>query len=462
MDRYVPLPASPAVVTDQRLRDRLHRMVDTFSQKPNASIPQSTANRNDMDAAYHFFDNKRVHPTAIVASCLPQTLETLAGSDRVLAIQDTTDTNHDHLRQTTGLGYTDGANTKGLKVHTTLAVRSDGMPVGILTQQIWTRPFDQKGKAGKRRQRQAEDKESFRWNDHAQAVNSVISPSTTVVHVADREGDIYDWFAAPRPAHAHLLVRVAQFRRLVASQADGTVGHLGDILGRQTPLGTTTIDVPRADERPARQAELTLRVADVRMQPPHHARQRGPLPEVPVWLIEAVEEAAPPGVKAIRWCLVTTEAVSTRVEALRALREYTLRWLIERFHFTLKSGLKVEQLELETADRLGNAIGVYSQAAARILRLTYRARVEGEASPVAEFSAAELQILEGERNRRGKRRCGPITTLREALAALGQLGGHLGRKGDGPPGLKVIWRGLMALHQRLLGFLQATKTEPDS
>jgi hypothetical protein len=462
MNGYLPLPTKPAGLPDERLQDRLSLMVDTFTQKPNASIPQATGNRNDMEATYDFFDNQRVRPSVIVAECLPQTLELLHGCSRILAVQDSTDINYDHLQQTTGLGYTDGANTRGLKVHTMLAVRSDGLPVGILSQQIWIRPFDAKGKADKRRQRQAADKESFRWNDHAQAANAALPKHVTVIHIADREGDIYDWFAATRPAHAHLLVRVAQFRRNVASQADGTVGHLEDILAKQPSLGTTMIDVPRADERPPRQAQLTLRIASVHLQPPHNALQRSQLPEVPVWLIEASEEGAPAGAVAIRWCLVTTEPVATLADALRALREYKLRWLIERFHFTLKSGLRVEQLELETADRLGNAVAVYSQTAARILRLTYSGRVEPEASASEEFSAPELKILEGERDRRSKRRCGPIVTLREALAALGHLGGHLGRKGDGPPGLKVLWRGLMALHQRLLGFLQATQSEPDS
>src|SRR3989442_6202163 len=88
MDSYAPLLATPAVLPDQRLRDRLRLLVDTFSHKPNASIPQATGNRNDMDATYLFFANQRVCPPAIVADCLPQTLQLLAGCNRVLAVQD--------------------------------------------------------------------------------------------------------------------------------------------------------------------------------------------------------------------------------------------------------------------------------------------------------------------------------------------------------------------------------------
>jgi hypothetical protein len=40
---------------------------------------------------------------------------------------------------------------------------------------------------------------------------------------------------------------------------------------------------------------------------------------------------------------------------------------------------------------------------------------------------------------------------------LGKLGGHLGRKGDGEPGVLVLWRGWMRLYEsvEMLHSLQA-------
>ena len=114
---------------------------------------------------------------------------------------------------------------------------------------------------------------------------------------------------------------------------------------------------------------------------------------VPVWALEAWEEQPPAGGGAICWRLVTTEPLDTWADARRALREYLLRGLIERLHDVLKSGCRIEQLQLTSADRLANAVAVYSQVAVRILRLTYRLRLEPDVAATEEFSAEELAVL---------------------------------------------------------------------
>lgn len=452
MDGYGALKGRVRGLPDKRLLARLGSMVDCFSQRPDSSIPEASEGRNDMDAAYDFFKNPRVSPAGVAAASLPFTLDNLRGALRVLCLQDTTDLNFAGLEGCEGLGYTDGHDTRGLKLHSTLAVTPDGLAAGLLTQQVWTRPFELKGKAASRRSRDAQDKESFRWQDHAQAARACLPAGVTVVHVADREADVYDWFAAERPAFAHLLVRVAQPHRLVVHGPDGAQGKLADAAQAQPVLGKHVITVPRADDRPSRQAELTLRAGGVELLPPKHAKQRSRLRPVPVWVVEAREEAAPAGAEAVHWRLVTTEPIRTWEEALRALREYVLRWLIERFHFVLKSGFRVERLQLETAGRLANAAAVYSQAAVRLMRLAYLARVAPEAPAGEEFDPDELDVLQRERDRRAKRALGPIRTIAEAVRAVAQVGGHLGRKGDGHPGVLVLWRGLKSLHHLVLGF----------
>src|SRR5205823_5860913 len=123
----------------------------------------------DMDAAYNFFANPRVRPTGVLTSALPETLDRLQGCQRLLVAQDTSDFNFSSLEQTAELGYTAGSEVRGLLLHSSLAIRADGLPLGLLTQQIWTRDPADKGHARTRRQRDARDKESFRWLDHARA-----------------------------------------------------------------------------------------------------------------------------------------------------------------------------------------------------------------------------------------------------------------------------------------------------
>jgi hypothetical protein len=193
----------------------------------------------------------------------------------------------------------------------------------------------------------------------------------------------------------------------------------------------------------------------MQVQPPSKAKKRSTLRPVLVWVIEAVEENPPPGQTSLCWRLVTTERVTTLEEIIRALQEYALRWRIERFHFVLKQGCQVEQLQLETADRLANALAVYSQVAVRLLRLTYLARVTPEAPVAEEFTAEEVAVLDRCRQKQEKKPQARVRTLAEAVRVIGRLGGHLGRKGDGPPGAKTLWRGLRRLHDQVLGFQMA-------
>jgi hypothetical protein len=347
-------------------------------------------------------------------------------------------------------------------LHSTLAVRDDGVPAGLLTQQVWARDPAHKGRAKDRRRRDALDKESYRWQDHAQAARQALPVGVTVVHVADREGDLYDWLAAVRPAHAHLLVRVAQVQRVVVQGPAGVAGPLAEVVRAAPVLGRCTLQIRRADDRPARDAVLTVRLAAVRVPPPRNAKGRSGRPAVPVWVVEAVEETPPGGCPAVCWRLVTTEPVTTWEEAQRVLREYALRWLIERLHFVLKSGCRVEQLQLIDADRLANAVAVYSQVAARVLRLTYLARLQPDRPAAAEFTEQECAVLGAyRRQHRGGADGGPPRTLAEAVRVLAQLGGYLGRKHDGPPGVQVLWRGLRSLHDIALGYQLAHPDPPE-
>ena len=86
----------------------------------------------------------------------------------------------------------------------------------------------------------------------------------------------------------------------------------------------------------------------------------------------------PNGVQPVSWLLLTTLPVRTLDEAVEKLKWYKQHWKIERFHYVLKSCCTVEELQLETAERLQNAIAIYSIIAFMILWLTYEARKNPE------------------------------------------------------------------------------------
>ncbi|MCY0903228.1 MAG: IS4 family transposase, partial [Firmicutes bacterium] len=147
----------------------------------------------------------------------------------------------------------------------------------------------------------------------------------------------------------------------------------------------------------------------------------------------------------IEWMLLTTLPITTLAEGLQCLTWYTYRWRIERYHYILKSGCQIEKLQLETKDRLMRALAVYSIVASRLLRLTYQARETPEAPCTEALSESEWRALYTATHKRTIVPKHP-PTMQTAILWIAKLGGFLGRKHDGNPGLKVLWRGFRRLH----------------
>lgn len=459
MKTYGAIASAALGLADERLKRRLVRMIDAFARSPGLTIPAAMGDRNAMDAAYAFFANdRRVSPEAIVAEQVPPLVEQVRPLGRVVIVHDTTEFHYAHHPATRGLGHLDDGHAgRGFKCHSSLVLDDAGVPLGLLHQQYWVRDLAERGKNLARKRRSATDKESYRWQDGAAACEARLPEGVACLHVADREGDLFAWFAALRRAKAELLVRVSQPHRLVvaAETLEADEEPLASVIARQEPVGSRHLHLPRSETTAAREAIITIRIVRVLLRPPQNTRQRATVPPVPAWVIEAAETSPPPGIEPIRWTLVTTQAVTDLDTALEMLEAYRWRWRIERFHYTWKSGWKIEELELETADRLANAAAVFAQVAVRVLRLTYLAREEPDRPVEAELSADEQTVLLGMAQRDGGRR---ISTLKEAVRAIARLGGFIGRKLDGEPGVKVVWRGLRRLNELVAGYRLATQS----
>jgi hypothetical protein len=182
----------------------------------------------------------------------------------------------------------------------------------------------------------------------------------------------------------------------------------------------------------------------VTVKPPEKRRNDKSLSDLRLHAILAEEVDAPKGIEPIRWLLLTTLKVNTLEEAFEKVQWYKQRWKIERFHFVLKSGCKVEELLLETYERLLNCIALYSVIAWRILWITYQSRETPEASCELCLEEHEWQALYCSANNTNKPPIKPLT-LSDAVLLIAKLGGFLARKSDGYPGVIVIWRGMQRL-----------------
>ena len=292
----------------------------------------------------------------------------------------------------------------------------------------------------KTRQRETKDKESQGWLDGLNQTQELVVKEITVVTIADSEADIFDLFRQERPENSHLLIRGTHNRKV-----DHTAKYLHQAIRATPACGTLVVSIKRNPESSARTAELTIRYAALEVDVPRHHIGRSQFKPVKLQVVLAEEENPPPDVSPISWLWLTTLEINSFKSATRCVKWYTYRWLIERYHYTLKSGCRIEELQLETARRINMALATYSIVAWRLLWLTYEARHNPDVSCDTVLYTIEWQSL-----------CVNFTqnpiplkkppTLREAIRMIAMLRGFLGRKGDGEPGVKTIWRGLRRLH----------------
>jgi hypothetical protein len=437
-----------AELGDERRALRLMKMVERFVERAEQSIPQGFGSWSETKAAYRFLENPQIEWPAILAPHRTSTVQRAAKEPVVLVAQDTTEINLTPFAATAGLGYLSLPTCQGVLLHSCLAVTPQGVVLGVLDQQLWVRPEEELGKRHARRQKPTSDKESQRWLTGWQATQTALVDHPQVVMIADREADIYDLFAEPRPPQLHQLVRVSREQRRVEHEQK----YLRPAVESSPVGGKLTIEVPRHGQRPPRTAQLQLRWISLAIRPPRWRKAGLPLQKLQFVLAEEVEP--PADEKAIRWLLATTLPVASATDAATCVQYYARRWLIERFHFTLKSGCLVEQRRFEHVESIYRAIACFSIVAWRLLWLMTEAREHPDQPCSNVLSQPESEALEAIAQQRfGRPRQGTPPTLHEAVQLIGKLGGHLGRRRDGPPGVKTLWRGLTVLSHITTGWL---------
>ena len=431
-----------AEIGDSRLNKRLLTIAQAFYARPQANIPQACQTRAETKAAYRFLDHPETDMEAILEPHYQATVARVSREKVILAVQDTTSLNYSGHPATENLGpigyHKDGGI--GLLVHDTMAFNPEGTPLGLLDVQCWARDGADFGKKKRRHSLPIEEKESNKWLVGFRKVAEAQKqcPQSMVVSVGDREADIYELFelALSDPLGPKLLIRAEQDRLLAEGQ-----GHLWDKMAQQEVSGIQEIHVPRQKNRPARVAQLEVRFAKVSLKSPKNKKRRR---ELTLWAVWAKEAEAPPKGERIEWMLLTTLPVSTFEEAIEKLAWYTIRWGIEVYHRTLKSGCKVEERQLGHADRIETCLGVDMVVAWRIFHLAKLGRETPDVPCTVFFEEAEWKALVAHITQNPKPPDKP-PTLREAMRMVASLGGFLGRKGDGDPGTKSLWLGIQRL-----------------
>jgi hypothetical protein len=423
---------------DTRLDERLLSIADALAAQPMSSLNTACEDWAATKAAYRFFDNPKVSSAGILASHFQQTFQRMRSHERVFAIQDTTYLDSTDHPSTQGLGpiSTKSQKRQGLVKHTTLVVSASGVPLGCLTDKVWVRDTSDK-KDGKAKPLQ--ERESYKWIEALSQTHTRTPEGVEVITVCDREADIYEFFVE---AKEHpFVIRVAQNRRI-----EDTHGSLRTLMSTSPVAGEFTLEVPARPQQPAREAHLQVHFARTTLSPPYRPGlpETENLPAVEVYLVWVVEPDPPDDRSPLEWLLLTNVEVSNFSEALQRIHWYTQRWHIEVYFKVLKSGTKVEQTRLQTKDRLLRYIALLSVIAWRLYWMTLLNRHVPGADCTQVLTENEWRALYALTH---KTRTFPekTPTVAQVVLWIAKLGGFLGRKSDGTPGVTVLWRGWQRL-----------------
>jgi hypothetical protein len=378
----------------------------------------------------------------------------LKGNRIILALQDTTDIAYSSHKETKGLGYINDSETAmGYHYHPTLAVTVEGTPLGILESQVWVRETLDKSKTKKekfkeRKNTPIENKESYKWlksyltlceiekNNHA---------DFHLVSVCDREADIFELFnehaKIANENKPDLIVRARSDRNI----SNGVEKHLYDELNNHEEYAEYTIIVPRKKNTPSREATLQVKFKEVNIEPPNNLLNRSTYSKVKMYAVTTNEINPPKEVEPVHWFILTTIPVLNFDDAFEIIEWYRQRWVIEVFFKTLKSGCNIEDYQLQTFERLERILAIDSIIAWRILFLTTLGREYPDLPASVIFEDYEWKALHAA-TFMTKDVPDEVPNLSVVMQQIGKLGGHLGRKSDGYPGILTISKGLYQLY----------------
>ncbi len=453
-----------AQLGDARRVRRLVNVADHILRHPIGSLPQKLENWAELMGLYRLIAAEQVTHAAVLEPHRQQVLMRMGQhAGVVLLIHDSSELNYTHvdaLGEQLGQIGSGAGHGRGYIAHHTLAVTPRREVLGLVNQTLHHRRRVSR-KETRAQKRRHPDRESRLWMAGCEA-SGIAPQGCTWIDVADRGSDTFEFLAYEHAHGRRYVIRSARNRRL------GGEDHVGDdrihqhlhAYARDLPqLGTRTIEVSaQAGKRQARQASVRVAAGPVMLEPQRWTRGEHDGRAIDTWVIHVKEidpppgsPGLPPGVAPLEWILLSNLPAENFGQACQLIDFYAVRPIIEDYHKGLKTGMGIEHLQFEHADRLEPAIALLSVIAALLLQLRHAARQKDADVTAARTIVPLLWVRVLSVKLHGRPR--DDLSVREFLFGVARLGGHLGRKGDGPPGWLTLWRGWNDLQRMVQGVL---------
>lgn len=439
-----------------------------MAASPGKSLPQMFAHPYDLKAAYTFFRHPEATPDNLQAGHRDRVLCEMEKPGRYLIIEDTSEVLCTRTGEIIGLGPVGASKDAqiGFHLHSALAIRWPSEPgtpprrpsveiLGLADQQFHVRtPRAEhlKPSVSRRRVLPAEELESSLWEKTSRRLGPTPNRQDVVwIKLGDRGADIYDHLYECKQQDHRFIIRAGKDRVLLAE--DGKrAGKLFETVRASAACGELELELRSRPGQVARRAQLQVSFTPLILRAPQGAGHSPGLREpISCVAVRIWEPQPPPDVKALEWILLTDLAVTNFEQACEVGQMYSTRWLEEEFHKAIKTGMDAEGSQLETAAAWFAIVAMKSVAALRLIEMREQSRLTPEAPAESSgLSQLELQVLRARLDK-------PIKTVREVALAIGRLGGHLNRKGDGMPGWITLWQGWQLLQNLVEGVLIARK-----
>jgi len=438
---------------DLRIKKRLLNLITSLSGNVGSSIPFACQDWANTKGAYRFLSNENFTEAEILQGHFESTASRINhSSGPLLILHDTTEITFNR-KSPREIGYTRKcANRKGLfghdieramcgiLMHSSLAITPEGVPLGLTANKFWSRDKFKNSKALYRGTNATripiEEKESYRWLDGISMSHKDINSPKNLVHIGDRESDIFEFFNRAIQERSNFLVRVKVDRR---SDKDTIFTNIS----KSKIIGTYNLHFKDRKGNDIN-TMLDVRAESMIVRPPFGPKSKI-YPDLNLTIITARERRQPKGRERIEWKLMTNLIVQNLEDAVEKLKWYSLRWKIEVFFKILKSGCKITDSKLRTAESLSKMISINCLIAWRIFWMTMIIRESTSITPMIGISETEKIILD---------KLKPDTeppTLAKYFLKIAKLGGYLARSSDPPPGNTVMWRGISKLQDIVLG-----------
>jgi hypothetical protein len=431
---------------DVRRDRRLVQSVATIAEHPQHSFPQLFG-WNALRAFYRLCHRQEATLLELQQPHWQLTRQAMGQCPLVLILHDTTQldfTSHSALEGTGPIGE---GHARGFLQHNSLAIVPKPRQVlGLAYQQFRVRQPAPKGETSAQRKRRK--RESELWLQGFEASGKP-PPGCTWVDVGDAGSDLYEAMHAARHADHHFLLRAAQDRLvLLGPQPRGAEVPLFGYARALPSQGSATVDIPSRGGRKARTARVQLASAPVWVPAPTEVCQRWQQPIIAAWVIRVWEPEPPADVEEpLEWILLCSLPTTTKDEIDERRAWYSCRPLIEVFHDVEKNGCAEEDRRFETAAAMEACLALLSVVAVRVMQLRYAGETEPEAPASQVATAEEIAVIGRVLGSAQKE-----LTVREFVRAVAGLGGYLGRRRDGPPGVRSLWRGYQRLQDMVMGF----------